>query len=1023
MMEAGFTPEAGQSDAGDGPAAQIPEAFGDYEILEEIAHGGMGVVYKARQRSLNRIVALKMVLAGRLAKQSDLNRFEAEAETVAQLQHPNIVAIHEVGEFEGQPFFSMEFVEGSNLAQMARSEPLPARRAASYLKTIAEAIHYAHSKGILHRDLKPSNILVDIVDQPRVTDFGLAKQLDAKNDLTITGEVLGSPNFMSPEQAAGNRKTVGPATDVYSLGAILYQLVTGRPPFTAESLTQTLRLVVESEPTSPRLLNAGLPPDLETICLKCLKKDPSQRYESAQALAEELNRFLRDEPIHARPTSQAEKCWRWCRRHPGMAGLGSLVVALLLLVSISSVIYATHLRAANRRAQESLYEAYFGQARAERWSGRSGRRHNSLNLLSKASQNRTSIELRNEAIASLALEDMHTIREIRPPPGRSVCFDPTYERYVEFSGSEDIVVRRVKDDSESRRFSVPALGSPSVEFSPRGHFLVVHSHDQNQALLQVHDLETGQTILNHADHHLVMWAFSPDEQFLVLASQQAPSRFLVCTLSSGESHDLLNAPILASGFCIDPSGKQLAISRAETNIVEIRSALTGELLQSLPIPSDVGAVDWHPSGKMLATGCADGRIYLWDASKGQALRELGHHAKLVTSVRFSHNGTRLASSSWDNTFRLWNVSNGRQILVRGCVDLLSPFSPDDRYIGVPSPNGLALCELEGNSEWREFCLPAVPDAQIGTFSWSPDGRLLATRFNGVGRFWDVSTGGEQSLPAGDAATWDITFDAFESRIIAATSAGLQHWRMSWKSANNGSSLVFDLGEKCAFGEGIRRVAFAEKANVLSCMVGAQITSQPLEFFEWPGGRLLSEWRMDGGILNWALSPGGRMVVAWPFAPNVRRQVRDVATGALIKELPLLQIYGAAFTPDDHLLIGGSSSEYVAWDTRSWSQVWNVTRENLSGQAARVAITRDGKMGALTLSAETIRLFEPQTGREIATLEAPYSDIITWIAFSPDGNHLAASTHTTSVHIWDLVALRNKLAPMNLAMKTSTLTSF
>ena len=296
-----------------------PLDFGDYELLEEIAHGGMGIVYRARQKSLHRIVALKMMLAGQFAQPEFVQRFRAEARAIAQLQHPNIVAIHEVGEHDGQPWFSMDFVEGRTLAEVVCEGPLPGPRAATYLKAIAEAVHYAHQQGILHRDLKPSNILIDATDQPRITDFGLAKRLTSDlgpqtSDLTLTGQVLGSPNYLSPEQAAGKQAEVGPASDGYALGAMLYHLMTGRPPFQADSLTTLLRQVMETEPVSPRLLNASVPRDLETICLKCLEKQPSRRYATAQAMADELGRFLRSEPILARPVSRPEKVWRWRQR-------------------------------------------------------------------------------------------------------------------------------------------------------------------------------------------------------------------------------------------------------------------------------------------------------------------------------------------------------------------------------------------------------------------------------------------------------------------------------------------------------------------------------------------------------------------------------------------------------------------------------------------------------------------------------------------------------------------------------------
>ena len=301
--------------------------FGDYELLEEIARGGMGVVYKARQLSLNRLVAVKLILAGEFATQAFVQRFRTEASAAAVLHHPNIVAIHEVGVHAGQHYFSMDFVDGPSLAALAGHQPLPARRAAQYLKTIAEAIHYAHEQGILHRDLKPSNVLIDANDQPRITDFGLAKRLEGDTSLTLSGQMIGSPNFMPPEQATARHGKVGRYSDVYALGGILYHLLTARPPFQADSLEIIVSQVLTAEPVSPRMLIPTVPRDLETICLKCLEKEPSRRYATAQALADELGRFLRGEPILARPLGPTGKVWRWCRRKPALAtALGAVVL-------------------------------------------------------------------------------------------------------------------------------------------------------------------------------------------------------------------------------------------------------------------------------------------------------------------------------------------------------------------------------------------------------------------------------------------------------------------------------------------------------------------------------------------------------------------------------------------------------------------------------------------------------------------------------------------------------------------------
>lgn len=330
------------------PGGDLPARIGDYEILAPIAKGGMGVVYKARQRRLDRLVALKTIRRAEAASDEDVQRFQAEAEAAARLDHPGIVPIFEVGEEHGRHFLSMALVEGGSLAGRLANGPLEPRAAAALVKTVTEAVAYAHDRGIVHRDLKPANILLAADGTPKVTDFGLAKRVEADDGLTMSGQVLGTPQYMPPEQARGDIRAVGPLSDVYALGAILYHAVTGRPPFTAATVVATLRQLLEAEPVPPRQLAPQVDRDLETIVLKCLEKEPARRYPSAAACAADLTRYLDGAPIVARRTSPVERAVKWARRRPAAALLAAVSVLMLVSMGVGGVFYAD---AANKRAE------------------------------------------------------------------------------------------------------------------------------------------------------------------------------------------------------------------------------------------------------------------------------------------------------------------------------------------------------------------------------------------------------------------------------------------------------------------------------------------------------------------------------------------------------------------------------------------------------------------------------------------------------------------------------------------------
>lgn len=383
LLELGLKAEAAP---GHEPALnlQLPAHFGDYELLEEIARGGMGIVCRARQVSLDRVVAVKLLLTGAFSSPENVKRFRVEASAAASLQHPNIVTIHEVGVHQGQHYLVMDYVDGPSLARLisdCRLQISDFKKAARYVKIVAEAVHFAHEHGILHRDLKPSNVLLDAKDQPRVTDFGLAKRFEGDSEITMSGQLVGSPSYLPPEQAVAKRGKVSRRSDVYGLGPTLYHLLTGRAPFQAATLTETLQQVLDTEPVAPRLLNPGVPRDLETICLKCLEKEPAKRYPTAQALAEELERFLNGQAVLARPIGASAKAWRWCRRNRRLA-VATVVALLSLLTGLIGV--GWQWRRAERLAQAEIRER--GRAEAEALLARRNAYAADMNLVQQALQ-------------------------------------------------------------------------------------------------------------------------------------------------------------------------------------------------------------------------------------------------------------------------------------------------------------------------------------------------------------------------------------------------------------------------------------------------------------------------------------------------------------------------------------------------------------------------------------------------------------------------------------------------------------
>ncbi len=967
--------------------------LGDYELLEEIARGGMGAVYRARQVSLNRLVAVKVVLQGPFSSTDFIRRFRTEAAAAAALQHPNIVPIYEVGEHDGRHFLSMEFVEGPNFAEVIREKPLPPRRAAAYLKTIAEAVEYAHQHGILHRDLKPSNVLLDPLDRPRVTDFGLAKVAHNGAEITITGQVLGSPSHMPPEQAAGKFADATPQSDVYSLGAILYQLLAGRPPFLGETIPEILLQVQNADPVPPQRLNPSVPADLQTICLKCLQKEASRRYASAQELAADLNRFLANEPIHARPVPFIERIGLWCKRRPLIAAMSA---ALLLAVVFGFAGILWQWRRAEVYAQRESRQRMVAEDSAARMR---------LNLYA-ADVGLAAQEIQGDDFG-LARQRLDALR---PKTGEP-----------DLRGFEWYYLWNLCRGTELASLTGHEWIVTSAAFSPDGKQLATSSLD---GTVRVWDWVKQQnlTTLKMATGAVMSVAFTSDGKALVTAgvsgvdvydtkSWQCLTNFPARLASLSKAGSLLatadSSPFYfehagsvaiwdrgthamlrrfenpGRSLALSPDGRRLAVARASTG-VDVFDTDSGALLRVLPTSHPVWSLNFSPDGRQLLTAGWSSDVSLWDLD-GTAPPRVGlaHHLSVWSAV-FSPSGKLIATTGSDQTIRLWNAATLELVgVLRGHSSEIwcAAFSPDGRTLATGGKD----CAVMLWSIAPPAPLEPLPNQTSRTPVFSPDGKRMLTTKPGtdaISQLWNVEnrTLMTPALGDGQPAT-GFSPDGTQLVVFIKDKPELQLWTTEGLDSGHRVTLQATPQDKKDF----VRWGLSPEARFFFAADDAGL----IRIWDAETGRLHHTIRgPQPPLRNLVLGPEGRYLAVCVQRENFAR-LFDCSTG----HETLLGghrdfVSGLAFSPTNALAATGSMDGTIRiWDVAS-GQLWASLPGHMEETTA-LAFSPDGRTLASLAHHESLKLWHLPTLREVFSVDLPHAGV--WLQFSPDGHRLAYVT--------------------------------
>jgi WD40 repeat protein len=1012
----------------------------------------MGVVYKARQVQLNRLVALKMILAGSFAEEDQVARFRAEAEAVARIQHPHIVQIHEIGEADGRPYFSLEFVDGGSLDRKLNGTPLPARQAAEIVATLARAIHVAHTRGVVHRDLKPANVLLTPDGQPKVTDFGLAKSLDSEpgalvtgparrsSARTQTGAILGTPSYMAPEQAAGKPAEIGPAADIYALGAILYELLTGRPPFKAATPLDTVLQVISEEPVPPAQLQPQLPRDLETVCLKCLRKEPRKRYASAQELADELARFLSGDPVLARPVGRLERTARWVRKHPGPATAAAAVAAVIGFVITFLAINqkqererAEALEQANETAQRALADARRRKTEAEQAAGAARTAHNQAE---KARRQAVAAERDGRRVKDAAIDQLYAAR-----------IDLAYREWQQNNAyrAEQLLnecpaaLRGWEWDylqGLCHQARMTLYGHTNavhqVTVSPNGQFLA--SCDSSMG--RVWDLVTGREVFSCEATGPV--AFSPDGQRIALANN-----LWVRVYDFREGRERLalpDAPSQVVALAFADHGRQLlTVTLADSHLhrwdVATGNKLGQVALESGLFPINAFARYWpafSADGNLLAAGADGGEVRVWDGRTGRRQHAFTNGPLMhVSRTAISPRGNRIAIAWAEGTVMVRELPSGKELrrwrAHKGSVDGLA-FSPDGKRLATGSEDlAIRLWDL---ATFQEVLTLRGHTADVLTLAFTPNGKGLASGGNDrVLKVWDLAdpryfssfrrqarnfrrllVGAMDQLPpgSGEHRTFyghlgpvrSLAFSA-DGRLAATANNG-DGKVVVWDLANNREKflLVIPPRHTCT-------LATAPDSNRLAGLCSPW-TPAPgrIKLWDLSNGHLLLDRSAppgsSGGLL---VLPGGQtMIAALVRARSSRLYWFALPSGQVTGYLDLdgVIVHSLGRSPGGKQFVAGGQDQVITVDLDGR----RVARSFKVPTMTTLAVSRQG-LAATGHQDMVIRLHDLATGRLVRELEGHVGPLQS-LAFSPDGQRLVSVTHEDAIKLWNATTGRELL---------------